>query len=96
MPRITQKLPPLRDGIPCPVRAAIGISLGLAISVAITRAAIWLVALWTPAEIREDLDLALILLTGVTFLTSLAAMGSLIQRSPRLHHFFSWCADDPE
>lgn len=96
MPRISQILPPLRDGIPCPVRAAIGITLGLAISVAVTRAAIWLVATWTPVEVREDLDLALLLLTGVTFLASLAAMGSLVERSPRLRHFFCWCSDEPE
>jgi hypothetical protein len=96
MTRIPQILPPLRDTIPCPVRATIGIGLGLATSVGITRAILWVVALLTPAEVREDLRLPLMLLTGVLFVAVLAIMGSVIQRNDRLSHFFCWCSDDAE
>jgi hypothetical protein len=94
MSRMPQILPPLRDSIPCPLRAAIGISLGLATGVVATRAVLWLVALWTPAEILEDLWLPVWLLTGATFVAMLALMGSVVQRNERLSHFFCWCSDD--
>jgi hypothetical protein len=95
MPRTPQTLP-LRDTIPCPVRATIGIALGLATSVAITRALLWLAALWTPAEIREDLRLPMLLLTGATFIGVLGVMGSVIQRSAPLRNFFCWCSDEAD
>lgn len=95
MSRTPQTLP-LRDSIPCPVRAAIGISLGMATSLAVTRALLWMVALWIPAEILEDLRLPVWLLTAVTFVGVLALMGSVVQRSERLSHFFCWCSDDAD
>jgi hypothetical protein len=95
MPRIPQTLP-LRDTIPCPVRATIGIALGLATSVAITRALLWLAALWTPVEIQEDLRLPMLLLTGATFIGVLGVMGSVIQRSSSLRTFFCWCSDEAD
>jgi hypothetical protein len=93
---IPQILPPLRDQIPCPVRATIGITLGLATSVGITRTVLWLLALYTPAELLEDLRLPLLLLTGVLFVAVLGLMGSVVQRNARLSHFFCWCSDEPE
>jgi hypothetical protein len=96
MARIPQILPPLRDSLPCPVRATIGIALGLATSVGITRAILWLLALWTPAEMLEDLRLPLLLLTGALFVGVLGVMGSVIQRNARLSHFFCWCSDDAD
>ena len=96
MAREPQVLPPLRDSIPCPVRAVIGISLGLATSVGITRALLWVVALWTPAEILEDLRLPYLLVTGVVFVAVLGVMGSVVQRNARLNHFFCWCSDDAD
>jgi hypothetical protein len=96
MPRIPQSLPPLRDQIPCPLRATIGIALGMATAVGITRAILWLVALWTPVEIREDLSLPLLLLTGVVFVAVLGVMGSIVQRNTPLSQFVGWCTDDPD
>jgi hypothetical protein len=96
MARTPQILPPLSDSVPCPVRAAIGISLGLATSVGITRALLWLVSLWIPAEILEDVRLPLWLLTGVVFVAVLGLMGSVVQRNARLSHFFCWCSDDAD
>ena len=87
---------PLRDQVPCPVRAAIGITLGLAISIAVTRAILWLTAARLPAEIREDVGVAMVLLTGVIFVAVLGVMGSIIQRTARLRDFFCWCSDAPE
>jgi len=95
MSRVPQILP-LRDSIPCPVRAAIGISLGMATALGVTRLVLWAIGLWIPAEILEDLRLPVWLLTAVTFVGALAVMGSVVQRSERLSHFFCWCSDDAD